>query len=145
VFVPGKPLLLKTWPKQVLGSLPLAFMLLGQELKLRTIQLDEEHGHLRCNKGKGKSTYMFSAERLRISAFRSPACWLYPLKPGGERKSAYIRQKTYTLIYPDPRNNRKRWNARLDDSEILVLCCYATQSFTTMMIFIIITILALVL
>jgi hypothetical protein len=45
--------------------------------------------------------YMFSAKCMQISAFRSPACWLYPLKPGGEQKSAYICQKTYTLFYPD--------------------------------------------
>jgi hypothetical protein len=34
--------------------------------------------------------------------FRSPTRWLYPLKPGGERKSANVRQKMVTLIYPDP-------------------------------------------
>ncbi len=45
---------------------------------------------------------MFSAKRLPLSAFRSPACWLYPLKPGSERKVEDVRQKTYTLIYPDP-------------------------------------------
>ncbi len=52
--------------------------------------------------GPGKSTYTFSAERLRISAFRSPARWLYPLKPGGEQKAEDVRQKMYTSIYPDP-------------------------------------------
>ncbi len=36
------------------------------------------------------------------SAPCSPARWLYPMKPGGERKSADIRQKTVTLIYLDP-------------------------------------------
>jgi hypothetical protein len=45
--------------------------------------------------------YTFSAERLRISAVRSRARWLHPLKPGGERKAEDVRQKTYTLIYPD--------------------------------------------
>jgi hypothetical protein len=45
---------------------------------------------------------MFSAQCRQIFAFRSPACWLYPLKPGGEQKSADVWQKTYTLIYPDP-------------------------------------------
>ncbi len=59
------------------------------------------------NRGKGKSMYTFSAERMQISAFRSPACWLYPLKPGGERKSAYVQWKTYTLIYPDPMNRQQ--------------------------------------
>jgi hypothetical protein len=44
---------------------------------------------------------MFSAKCMQISAFCSPACWLYPLKPGGEQKSAYIWQKTYMLFYPD--------------------------------------------
>jgi hypothetical protein len=53
--------------------------------------------------GKGKSTYTFSTERMWISAFSSPTCRLYPLKPGGEQKSAYVRRKTYTLIYPDPK------------------------------------------
>jgi len=28
---------------------------------------------------------MFSAQRWQISAFRSPACWLYPLKPDGKQ------------------------------------------------------------
>jgi len=54
------------------------------------------------SKVKGKSTYMFSSECMRISAFCSPACWLYLLKPGGERKSAYVWRKMYTLFYPDP-------------------------------------------
>jgi hypothetical protein len=54
--------------------------------------------------GQGKSTYTFSAESLRISAFRSPARWLYRLKPGGEQKAEDVRRKTFTLIYPDPKN-----------------------------------------
>ncbi len=33
--------------------------------------------------GKGKLMLPFSAECLQISAFHSPARWLYPLKPGG--------------------------------------------------------------
>ncbi len=53
-------------------------------------------------RGKGKLTLPFSAERLRISAPHSPARWLYPLKPGGERKSADVWWKTVKLIYPDP-------------------------------------------
>jgi hypothetical protein len=44
-------------------------------------------------RGKGKLTWPFSAQRWQISAFRSPACWLYPLKPGGEQKSADVWQK----------------------------------------------------
>jgi hypothetical protein len=44
----------------------------------------------------------FSAECLWISAPHSPARWLYPLKPDGEQKSADVRRKTVTLIYPDP-------------------------------------------
>ncbi len=52
--------------------------------------------------GQGKSMYMFSAKRLRISAFSSPARWLYPLKPGGEQKAEDVRRKTYMLFYPDP-------------------------------------------
>jgi hypothetical protein len=52
--------------------------------------------------GKGKLMWPFSAQHWRISTFRSPACWLYPLKPGGEWKSAGIRWKTVMLIYPDP-------------------------------------------
>jgi hypothetical protein len=52
--------------------------------------------------GQGKSTYIFSAERLQISAFRSPARWLYPLKPGGERKAEDVWWKIYTLIFLDP-------------------------------------------
>jgi hypothetical protein len=52
--------------------------------------------------GKGKSMYTFSAQRRQISAFHSPACWLYPLKPGGERKSADVQRKMYTLIYLYP-------------------------------------------
>ncbi len=58
------------------------------------------------SKYQGKSTYTFSTERLRISAFHSPARWLYPLKPGREWKVEDVRQKTYTLIYPDPLSNR---------------------------------------
>ncbi len=50
--------------------------------------------------GQGKSTYTFSTERLLLSA--PPACWLYPLKPGGERNAKDIQWKTYVLIYPDP-------------------------------------------
>jgi hypothetical protein len=34
--------------------------------------------------------------------FPLPACWLYPLKPGGERKSADVGQKMFMLIYPGP-------------------------------------------
>jgi hypothetical protein len=52
--------------------------------------------------GKGKLTLPFSAERLWISALSSPARWLYPLKPGGEQKSADVWQKTVTLVYLDP-------------------------------------------
>jgi hypothetical protein len=52
--------------------------------------------------GYSKLRLLFSAERLRISALRTPARWLYPLKPGGEQKSADVRQKTVALIYPDP-------------------------------------------
>jgi hypothetical protein len=44
--------------------------------------------------------------------FRSPPCWLYPLKPGGERKSAYIRQKMVALIYPNPQAVLKRASKR---------------------------------
>ncbi len=51
--------------------------------------------------GQGKSTYMFSTEHLPLSA-PPPACWLYPLKPGGERKAEDVRRKKYTLIYLDP-------------------------------------------
>jgi hypothetical protein len=51
--------------------------------------------------GNGKLTLPFSAKRLRISAPRSPTRWLYPLKPGGEQKSADVQWKTVTLIYPD--------------------------------------------
>ncbi len=51
-------------------------------------------------KGKGKLT--FSAQHQWISAFRSPACWLYPLMPGGEWKSTDVQRKTVTLIYLDP-------------------------------------------
>jgi hypothetical protein len=40
---------------------------------------------------------------MRISTFRSPACWLYPLKPGREWKAEDVQQKTYTLIYMDPK------------------------------------------
>ncbi len=43
--------------------------------------------------GLGKSTYTFSAKHLGISAFSSPARWLYPLKPGGERKAEDVRRK----------------------------------------------------
>ncbi len=50
--------------------------------------------------GQGKSMYMFSAERLLLSP--PPACWLYPLKPGGEQKAEDVWRKMYTLIYPDP-------------------------------------------
>jgi hypothetical protein len=53
-------------------------------------------------KGKGKLTLPFSAELVQISAPRSPARWLYPLKPGGEWKTAHVWRKTVTLIYPDP-------------------------------------------
>jgi hypothetical protein len=53
------------------------------------------------NWGQRKSTYTFSAERLLLSAFRSPTCWLYPLKPSGEQEAEDVRQKTYVLIYPD--------------------------------------------
>jgi len=49
-----------------------------------------------------KKILPFSAQRQQISAFRSPAFWLYPLKPGGEQKSTDVRRKTVTLIYPDP-------------------------------------------
>ncbi len=52
---------------------------------------------------KGKLTLLFSAERLQISAPRFPARWLYPLKPGGEQKSADVWRKTVTLIYLDPK------------------------------------------
>jgi hypothetical protein len=50
--------------------------------------------------GKGKLMWPFSAQHWRISAFRSPACWLYPLKPGGERKSTRVWRKTVMLICP---------------------------------------------
>jgi hypothetical protein len=64
--------------------------------------------------GQGKSTYTFSAQCWQFFllsshfslAFRSPACWLYPLKPGGEQKFADVRRKTVTLIYLDP----LKWN-----------------------------------
>jgi hypothetical protein len=52
--------------------------------------------------GKGKLTLPFSAEHLWISAPLSPTRWLYPLKPGGEQKSADVWQKMVTLIYLDP-------------------------------------------
>ncbi len=51
--------------------------------------------------GKGKLTWPFSAKHRWISAFCSPACWLYPLKPGGKQKFADVWRKTVTLIYPD--------------------------------------------
>jgi hypothetical protein len=41
----------------------------------------------------------------RMSAafcFPPPACWLYPLKPGRERKAEDVQRKTFMLIYPDP-------------------------------------------
>jgi hypothetical protein len=68
--------------------------------------------------GKDKLMLLFSAERLRISAPRSPARWLHPLKPGGKWKSAYVQQKTVTLIYPDPListhcNFMPVWNANV--------------------------------
>jgi hypothetical protein len=52
--------------------------------------------------GKCKLTLPFSAECLQISAFPSPTRWLYPLKPGGEQKSADVGWKTVTLIYRTP-------------------------------------------
>jgi len=63
-------------------------------IKLFSLLTFKKEKDLESNKhfqpGKGKSMYTFSAEHMRISAFRSPACWLYPLKPGGEQKSAYV-------------------------------------------------------
>ena len=59
-------------------------------------------GSFASNVSQGKSTYTFSAECLHISTFRSPARWLYPLKPGGEWKAEDVWWKMYTLIYPDP-------------------------------------------
>ncbi len=44
----------------------------------------------------------------------APACWLYPLKPGGKQKADDVWQKMYTLIYPDP----NLINA------IPIICCY---------------------
>jgi hypothetical protein len=52
--------------------------------------------------GPGKSTYPFSTERLRISAFRSLPSGSTHKSTGGEQKSADVPRKTYTLIYPDP-------------------------------------------
>ncbi len=52
---------------------------------------------------EGKLMWPFSTQHRRISTFRSPACWLYPLRPGGERKSTDVWQKTVTLIYLNPR------------------------------------------
>ncbi len=59
------------------------------------------------NKVQGKSTYMFSAKHLPLSA--PPTCWLYAKRIMGEggRKvesgKSGVRRKMYTLIYLDPK------------------------------------------
>jgi len=57
---------------------------------------------MRQNEGPGKSTYMFSAERLSLSAPHQASVGRDTWRRSGKRKSADVRQKTYMLIYPDP-------------------------------------------
>ncbi len=54
--------------------------------------------------GPGKSTYTFSAECLLLSAPRQASVGRASRQGGGEQKVEDIRQKTYTLIYPDLKN-----------------------------------------
>ncbi len=64
---------------------------------------------------------------LNIGRFPHSACWLQPLKPGGDRKSADVRRKTYTLIYPDPQtlqnpNKQKRSSLTRVKTCLIVVC-----------------------
>ncbi len=52
--------------------------------------------------GPGKLTYMFSAERLRISAPHQASVGRASRRGSGKQKSADVWQKMYTLIYPYP-------------------------------------------
>jgi hypothetical protein len=52
--------------------------------------------------GPGKSTYTFSTERLLLSAPCQASVGRATWRGSGKQKSADVRQKTYTLIYPDP-------------------------------------------
>ncbi len=52
--------------------------------------------------GPGKSMYMFSAERLPLSAPRQTSVGRASRRGSGKQKAEDVRQKTYMLIYPDP-------------------------------------------
>jgi hypothetical protein len=52
--------------------------------------------------GPGKIMYTFSAKCMRISAPHQASVGRASRQRSGKRKSAYIRRKTYTLIYPCP-------------------------------------------
>ncbi len=74
-----------------------------------------KHGHMKfsrslMNMGPGKLTYMFSAERMRISASRQASVGKASRWASGKQKSAYTRRKMYTLIYPYPMNITSRQN-----------------------------------
>jgi hypothetical protein len=53
-------------------------------------------------RGPGKITYMFSAERRRISTPRQASVGRASRQGSRKRKSAYVRRKMYMLIYPYP-------------------------------------------
>jgi hypothetical protein len=56
--------------------------------------------------GPGKLTYTFSAERLQISAPRQASAGRASRQGSGKRKTADVKRKMYTLIYP---NTLRTW------------------------------------
>jgi hypothetical protein len=58
------------------------------------------------NQGPGKSMFTFSAERLLLSAPRQASVGKATWRGSGKQKSTDVWQKTYTLIYPDPKNHK---------------------------------------
>ncbi len=52
--------------------------------------------------GPGKLTYTFSAKHLRISAPCQASVGRASRRGSGKHKSADVRRKMYTLIYPYP-------------------------------------------
>jgi hypothetical protein len=73
------------------------------------------------HEGPGKSTYMFSAERLPLSAPRQASVVRATWWGSGKQKAEDVQQKMYMLIYPDPTHDKLERFALGDFSLSLII------------------------
>jgi hypothetical protein len=81
--------------------------------------------------GLGKIMYTFSTERMQISAPRQASVGRSSMQGSGKQKSAYVRRKMYTLIYPYPKySSLFVWGGEKSLLKIYLAASWTDSSFS---------------